>query len=461
LGVRDAPDIIRSSMAQPIGPDIYTVARLNREVRALLQTGLPSLWVEGEVSRVARPASGHLYFELKDPAARVRCVLWRARAALYARDLSEGAQVLVRARATLYEDRGEYQLDVEHLEAAGEGRLRRAFEDLKRRLAAEGLFDAATRRSVPPRPRRIGVITSASGAALHDVLTTLRRRAPWVSIIVYPSSVQGAAATAELCAALATADARAEVDVLLLVRGGGSLEDLWCFNEEALARAIRASRLPVVSGVGHEVDVTIADLAADLRAPTPTAAAELVTADAATLSERAGALGLRLGRAALRSLATRTTRLDHVAHRLTLADPRTRLGQRAQRLDDLEARLQRGMAQRLVSAQQARSLLSQRLLQHSPATRLTAARARLTLAGVRVRAALDRAIAGGRARTTLAARTLHAVSPLATLARGYAIVTDEQDRLIADAAEVAVGDTVRTRLARGRLRLTVTGKEEG
>ena len=254
------------------GRDVYTVARLNHEARALLETGLPSIWITGELSNLSRPASGHWYFTLKDEAAQVRCAMFRQRnqsARVVPRD---GMQVLLRARVGLYEPRGDFQLIVDHLEEAGEGELRRRFEALKLRLAAEGLFDTARKRAPPRLPGRIGVVTSPTGAALRDVIQVLRRRFAAIPVLVYPVPVQGAAAAREIAAMLALADRRAEVDVLLLVRGGGSLEDLWAFNDETLARAIAELSVPLISGIGHEIDFTIADFVADARAPTPSAA---------------------------------------------------------------------------------------------------------------------------------------------------------------------------------------------
>ncbi|HKX58724.1 MAG TPA: exodeoxyribonuclease VII large subunit, partial [Steroidobacteraceae bacterium] len=257
------------------------MSRLNREARALLETGLPSLWITGELSNLSRPASGHWYFSLKDEGAQVRCAMFRQRNLSVRVAPRDGMQVLLRARVGLYEARGEFQLVVDHLEEAGEGELRRRFEALKLKLAAEGLFDAARKRPLPRFPRRIGVVTSPTGAALRDVLHVLGRRFPSVPVLLYPVPVQGAGAAREIASMLAVADRRRDVDVLLLVRGGGSLEDLWAFNDEALARAIAGVGLPVISGIGHEIDFTIADFVADLRAPTPSAAAEIAVPDAA------------------------------------------------------------------------------------------------------------------------------------------------------------------------------------
>src|SRR5688572_24140306 len=261
--------------------DIYTVSRLNREARGLLEAGLPSLWITGELSNLARPASGHWYFTLKDEDAQVRCAMFRQRALAVRVAPRDGMQVLMRARVGLYEARGEFQLVVDHLEEAGEGELRRRFEALKQKLAAEGLFDAARKRALPRFPARIGIVTSVTGAALRDVLHVLRRRCPGVPVLVYPVPVQGAGAPPEIAAMLELADHRREVEVLLLVRGGGSLEDLFAFNDERLARTIAGIGLPLITGIGHEIDFTIADFVADLRAPTPSAAAELAVPDAA------------------------------------------------------------------------------------------------------------------------------------------------------------------------------------
>src|SRR6187399_1267598 len=255
--------------------DVYSVSRLNKEVRLLLESGLPVLWLEGELSNFAAPASGHWYFSLKDNTAQVRCAMWRQRNTQVRFKPKDGMAVLVRARVGLYEPRGEYQLLIEHLEEAGVGALKREFEKLKARLAAEGLFAAERKRPLPAVPRRIGVVSSPTGAAIHDILRVLRARFPAARVLLYPTAVQGAAAVPEIVRAIEAASRRQDCEVLLIARGGGSLEDLWCFNDERVARAIAACRVPTVSGVGHEVDVTIADFVADLRAPTPSAAAEM------------------------------------------------------------------------------------------------------------------------------------------------------------------------------------------
>src|SRR5271169_6511604 len=343
--------------------DIYSVSRLNREVRVLLERGFASLWLEAEISNLARPGSGHWYFSLKDSAAQVRCCMFRQRNMLTAFAPQDGQKVLVRARIGLYEARGEYQLVIDHMEDAGLGALKRQFEELAAKLAAEGLFAPERKRPLPTLPSRIGVITSPTGAAVRDILHVLARRFAAVPVLLYPVAVQGAAAAAEIIAALALAGRRAECDVLILARGGGSLEDLWAFNDEALARAIVASPIPIVSGVGHEIDFTIADFAADVRAPTPSAAAEIVVPDAQEWLKTIRTLGARLRQGMRRRLTDRRERLRWLTGRAALVSPTARLAQQMQSLDDLEDRLTRGMYQRLTELRsdfvERRSLLWQ------------------------------------------------------------------------------------------------------
>ncbi len=314
------------------------MSRLNREARGLLEAGLPSLWITGELSNLSRPASGHWYFTLKDEDAQVRCAMFRQRNLAVRTAPRDGMQVILRARVGLYEARGEFQLVVDHLEEAGEGELRRRFEALKQKLAAEGLFDAARKRTPPRFPRRIGVVTSATGAALRDVLHVLGRRFPAVSVLLYPVPVQGAGAAREIAAMLTLADQRGEVDVLLLVRGGGSLEDLWAFNDENLARTIAGLGLPVIAGIGHEVDFTIADLVADVRAPTPSAAAELAVQDSAAWRETVRVAATRLSSAAERALGRRGDAMRDAARRLARLHPAQAVRERMQRLDELQVR---------------------------------------------------------------------------------------------------------------------------
>ncbi|MBX3702984.1 MAG: exodeoxyribonuclease VII large subunit [Steroidobacteraceae bacterium] len=445
------------TMQDPGGRDIYTVSRLNREARGLLEAGLPSLWITGELSNLSRPASGHWYFTLKDEAAQVRCAMFRQRNLLVRAAPRDGMQVLLRARVGLYEARGDYQLVVDHLEEAGEGELRRRFEALKLRLAAEGLFDAARKRAPPRFPRRIGVVTSATGAALRDVLHVLARRCPVVPVLLYPVPVQGAGAARDIAAALALADARAEVDVLLLVRGGGSLEDLWAFNEESLARAIAATELPVICGIGHEVDFTIADFVADVRAPTPSAAAELAVPDAAAWIASFELAARRLAGAASRALRQRQEAVARAGRRLQSLHPAQALAQRAQRLDELQLRAANAAVRLLASRRDRVARLAAELAARSPAARVVSLSQRFAHAHARLRPALRHRLALARAGLESAARGLQAVSPLATLARGYAIATRAEDgAIVTDAAQAPAGTDLAIRLARGRLRARVT-----
>jgi exodeoxyribonuclease VII large subunit len=441
--------------------DVYTVSRLNREARGLVEGSLGTVWLEGEVSNFLRHGSGHWYFSLKDDAAQVRCAMFRQRNAALGLVPRNGMQVLVRARASLYEPRGEFQLIVDHREEAGEGELRRRYERLKRDLAAEGLFDTARKRPLPRLPRQVGVVTSPTGAAIRDILHVLARRFPAIPVVVYPVPVQGAGAAEAIAAAIRMAGERAEADVLVVGRGGGSLEDLWAFNEEAVVRAVVASPIPVVSAVGHEVDVTLSDLAADLRAPTPSAAAELVVPDAAEWLRTLAAAANRLLGAWRRATTRRDERLAWAGRRLAQLHPALRLEQQSQRLDELGSRLAAALRGRLELDAHRLAARRAELVALSPRAQLAALGRRLAVTSARLPAALAHRLSRSRDRLAGIARALNAVSPLATLERGYAIVTRAADgRVLTDAAEAAPGTEIEARLARGRLRARVLpGKE--
>ena len=445
----------------PPAREVFTISRLNREARALLERGLGSVWLEGEISNLSRPSSGHWYFSLKDESAQVRCAMFRQRNLLVRFPVRDGTQVLARGRVSLYEARGEFQVVVEHLEEAGEGILRRRFEQLKQKLAAEGLFDSRHKQPLPRLPRRIGVVTSPTGAAIRDILHILRRRFPAIPVLVYPVAVQGEAAPREIEAALRLAAARRDCDVLIVARGGGSLEDLWAFNDEAVARAIFACPIPVVSGVGHEVDFTIADFVADERAPTPSGAAERAVPDRAEWLRSLEAGQRRLSLAVRRRIADQRTALLLREQRLARVHPGAVLRQHAQRLDDLEGRL-RIAARAHLERGRSRFAGAQALLQRaSPALRLQALALRLDAARRRLGNAVRGQVGERRQRFELAARALHAVSPLATLDRGYAIVTDSQGRVLQDTAGLRPGERVTARLARGRFAAEVLSVEPG
>lgn len=391
--------------------EILSVSELNREVRQLIEQSLGLVWVEGEISNLARPSSGHLYFSLKDEKAQVRCAMFRQANRRLGFPPVDGLQVLVRARVGLYEPRGDYQLIVEHMEEAGVGALRRRFEALKAKLAAEGLFDAERKKDLPAIPARIGVITSPTGAALRDVLISLRRRFPATKVLIYPTSVQGDKAAGEIVASLERASSRAECDLLILTRGGGSLEDLWPFNEEAVARAVAAVSIPIIVGVGHETDFTIAEFVADLRAPTPSQAAELAVPEQRDFFERLLGIAEGLARFLRRRARDEQQRLDALEHRLSRAHPGVTLRAMRQRVDELEGRIRRALKQALTET---------------------------------------------TSRIRLVERALVTLSPQATLERGYAIVTRPSDgKLLMRSDAVAKGDTIDVRLAQGGLKATV------
>ncbi len=432
--------------------DIYSVTRLNREVRAVLDGSFPLLWIEGEISNLARPSSGHLYFSLKDPQSQVRCALFRTQRLRLRMQPANGMQVLARVRVGLYEPRGDFQLTVEHMETAGEGALRLAFEQRKAKLAAEGLFDSAHKRGLPVFPRQIGIITSSSGAALRDVLSVLRRRFPAIPVIIYPTLVQGEEAPGSIAAALRTACRRAECDVLLLCRGGGSLEDLMAFNDESVAHSIFDCELPIVTGVGHEIDFTIADFVADQRAPTPSAAAELVTPDRSDWFRRNEQLRMRLLSVARRKLMDSTLGLRHLTARVRSLHPGVRLPQQQQRLDGLELRLRRVMQAELQQARSRVANAAARLGSTNPRHRVHALQRLLVQLEGRLWSTLRSELQRSRQRFAKAVHLLDNVSPLATLRRGYSITRRLADReILFDSRSVAPGDRVETRLSSGSL----------
>ena len=423
----------------------------------LLERGFGSLWLEAEISNFSRPSSGHWYFSLKDSGAQVRCAMFRQRNMLCAFAVRDGQKVLVRARIGLYEPRGEYQLIVDHMEDAGLGALKRQFEELSAKLAAEGLFAAERKRALPSLPRRIGVITSPTGAAIRDIIHVLARRFPAAAVLIYPVAVQGAQAAGEIVAALELACRRADCDVLILARGGGSLEDLWAFNDERLARAIAAASIPVVTGIGHEVDFTIADFAADVRAPTPSAAAELVVPDGEEWRNAFVRFGARLQRAVRRRLELHNERLRWLIGRAALVSPAARLSAQAQRLDELEQSLVRALPRRLQEHGERLRWLTRRAELVSPTTRLKQQHERLENLTQRLHRAWRQTISSRREKLLPLSRTLNAISPLATLERGYAIVSVEGGPILRNAADAKSGTIIEARLAKGRIRAKVEG----
>ncbi|MET0071161.1 MAG: exodeoxyribonuclease VII large subunit [Candidatus Thiodiazotropha sp.] len=432
--------------------EIYSVSRLVRETRSVLEGSFPLIWVSGEISNLAQPASGHIYFSLKDEIAQVRCAMFRMKRQKLRFRPENGQQVVLRARVSLYEARGEFQLIVEHMEPAGEGALRLAFEQLKQRLAAEGLFDAGHKQPLPSIPQQLGIITSPSGAAIRDLLTVLKRRFPALPVIVYPVQVQGEGAAEQITAMLQLADRRDECDLLILSRGGGSLEDLQAFNDEGVARAIHACRIPLVTGIGHEIDFTIADFVADQRAATPSAAAELVSPDQSAWLQQLRQLGQRLGLGQKRRLRQLRERLLMLQRRLLRQHPSQRLQQRSQRLDELGQRLRQAQQLQLVTLKHRLEKHFSRLARLSPQQRIEGQRHRYRLNTERLRQAMERRLRDQQTRLSQLARDLDTLSPLNTLNRGYAIVSREEDKhIIRASSEVNKGDRVRARLSQGGL----------
>ncbi|GAA6131054.1 exodeoxyribonuclease VII large subunit [Halopseudomonas sabulinigri] len=432
--------------------DVLSVSQLNARARQLLEDVFPRIWVEGELSNLARPSSGHLYFSLKDDRAQIRCACFRQHAARLKLALKDGLQVRARGRVSLYEGRGDYQLIVDSIEPAGDGALRQAFDALKAKLMAEGLFEQTLKRPLPAHPTRIGVITSASGAAVRDIISVFQRRAPFIELVIVPSAVQGREAAPQLVRALELAD-RGGFDALIISRGGGSLEDLWPFNEEIVARAVAGCQTPIISAVGHETDVSICDFVADVRAPTPSAAAELLSPDSQALLRQVEQLERRLVQRLRERLARARLQLDSLRQRLR--HPGERLSQQAQRLDELELRLQRALAQQLTQQQQRLGHLRTRLQTQHPGRRLGQLREQLQQLDLRLPRAMQQQLKQQRKQLEQAAQTLHLVSPLATLGRGYSILLDDQGTPVRSAATTQPGQRLKARLHDGELNVRV------
>ncbi|MEW8405052.1 MAG: exodeoxyribonuclease VII large subunit [Candidatus Thiodiazotropha taylori] len=440
--------------------EIFSVSRLVRETRAILEASFPLLWVSGEISNLAQPASGHIYFSLKDEAAQVRCAMFRMKRQRLRFQPENGQQVLIRAKVSLYEARGEFQLIAEHMEPAGEGALRFAFEQLKQKLAAEGLFDTEQKKPIPVPPKQLGLITSPSGAAVRDLLSVLKRRFPALPVIIYPVQVQGEDAARQIVQMLKLAERRQECDLLILSRGGGSLEDLQAFNEEQVARAIHQLSIPVVTGIGHEIDFTIADFVADRRAATPSAAAELVTPDQLEWQQRLHAVTRRLKQNQQQRLQQLQQHFSALLKRLQIQHPKRHLQQQAQRLDELSDRLSRQFHFNLLQKHQRIDRLHTRLARQTPEQRLKRLMQQTTNLEQRLHRAVTQRLNREQTRFTQLGRDLHNLSPLNTLGRGYAIVSSPTtNAIITDVAEVELGDELQARLHKGSLICQVVKKK--
>ncbi|HET7097348.1 MAG TPA: exodeoxyribonuclease VII large subunit [Casimicrobiaceae bacterium] len=436
---------------------VVPVSLLVGSARLLLERQLGLMWVSGEISNFTRAASGHCYFNLKDADAQARCVLFRSKAQLAGVALRDGLSVEVRAVPSIFEPRGEFQLNVETVRLAGVGALYEKFERLKARLAAEGWFAEARKRPLPEFPRAIGVVTSPRAAALRDVVTTLARRWPALSVVVYPAAVQGTGAASEIARAIAAANAHARVDVLIVARGGGSIEDLWAFNEEIVARAVFESAIPIVSGVGHETDFTICDFVADVRAPTPTGAATLATPDGRAVSGALAALSTRFRRAGMRALETRIQRTDNLARRLI--HPAARLAQQRRDMVNLAARLARAWRSELNAARQRIDGGRGRVLWLI--RRQLPQRVRVASLGDGLRRGAAARVERSRARVATLEQNLAHLNPREVLARGYAIVAKSDGSIVDDAARLSIGDAVALAFARGSAEATITRPKVG
>jgi len=435
----------------PLRRDIYTVSRLNREVRSVLEGSFPLLWIEGEISNLARPSSGHIYFSLKDSNAQVRCAMFRMKRQLLRFQPENGITVQVRARVGLYEGRGEFQLIIEHMEAGGEGALRQAFEALKLKLSTEGLFDTERKKTLPEIPQKVGVITSPSGAAVRDVLTVMARRFPSTPVLIYPVAVQGENASREIVEAIQLANRRRECDLLILTRGGGSLEDLMAFNEERVARAIADSTIPIISAVGHEIDFTIADFVADQRAPTPSAAAEVATPDGIELIQNVEQLHRRHYRQVKQQLEITRQRFLTLNQRLHRVHPESRLQQQTQLLDSLELRLKtailRGIAQRRENLQ----LIDTQLGAVTPQYTLERQNHRIAQLLHRLSNAINKITDSRKQSLAVCVSKLNTLSPLATLERGYSITLGPSSKVIQSTSALSIGDKIETLLETGKV----------
>lgn len=435
-----------------VNQEILTVSQLNKCARSLLEEVFAGVWVVGEISNLARPASGHIYFTLKDQQAQIRCALFRQYALKVREALRDGVAIKAYGKVSLFEGRGDYQLIIERLEAAGDGSLKLAFELLQKKLAEEGLFAVELKKSLPHYPKRIGIVTSPTGAVIRDIISVFRRRAPQVELFLVPTAVQGKEATAQIIKALQIAD-RQHFDAIILARGGGSLEDLWCFNEEMVARAIAACQTVVVSGVGHETDVTISDFVADIRAPTPSAAAELLAPHQQDWFEQLGQLQQRLKRAVFQLVERYQITLESVRKRLR--HPAERMQQNSQRLDDLELRLLQNFKHKLLNYQQQAEHLIKRLLAQHPSKQLVSLRQQLIVTEQQLKQLIQAKLKQSHWQLASQMQALQIVSPLATLERGYSILSTAQGEIIQTAEQVQRGQILQARLNKGQLAVKV------
>jgi exodeoxyribonuclease VII large subunit len=430
---------------------IWSVSALNFEIKTMLEKGIGTIWIEGEISNLARPASGHWYFSLKDNRAQLRAAMFKNRNGRVSFKPENGQQVLVRAQVTLYEARGEYQVIIDHMEEAGTGLLMQQYEALKKKLSAEGLFDASRKKKIPAQARHIGLITSASGAAIRDALSVIERRSPQSEVTVIATPVQGEQATPQIVRAIQQANRFAKCDVILLIRGGGSLEDLWCFNEEAVARAMYESKCPIVTGIGHEIDFTIADFVADFRAPTPSVAAETVTMDQYEVMTRFDILSARLTRQMQVQLLAQFERLMELEKRLYRFHPRRSMENLKQRMEFALARLKSFQTSLFVDRQNRLNLAMEQFSHYNPKARMLSARDQLDNLEHHLLIAMKNRLELKRHQFKLQARTLDNMSPLKTLSRGFATVIKNK-ALISSVTQLKSDDAIEIRFKDGEIR---------
>jgi exodeoxyribonuclease VII large subunit len=435
---------------QTTAKNILTVSKLNRLARTVLEAEIGQIWLSAEISNFVAASSGHWYFTLKDDRAQVKGAMFKGANRKVQQKPKEGDKVLVKANISLYEPRGDYQIIVEHMEPEGEGQLKQQFDMLKRQLASEGIFSQEYKKPIPETVLKVGVVTSPTGAALHDILTVLKRRNPAIDVVIYPSQVQGDSAASLICAAITQANLRNEVDVLIVGRGGGSLEDLWCFNNEQVARTIFASTIPIISAVGHEIDVSIADFVADMRAPTPSAAAELVSQDQSSLNNKTLVLQDKLIKAFGRLQQVRTHQHQNVKQRLLQNHPQKQLEQKSQYVDQLQTTLHSAIKQSLTQVKQQQQHIQSRLSLSSPRKRLQQHRLGLQQLQSKLQKSCQQIVDNKKQKLFTSMHLLDTVSPLATLARGYSI-SFKRGEIVKSIQQVQVGDILVTRLENGEI----------
>ena len=438
---------------------VISVSELNKKAKSLLEKGIPKLWIEGEISNLAKPASGHMYFSLKDKMSQIRCAWFKQRQLQNTLNIANGSKMLALGKIGLYEPRGEYQFIVEKMEIAGEGDLKRKYEDLKKKLSAEGIFSEENKSELPNLPKRIGVITSPSGAAVQDILTVLNRRFPIIPIIIFPVAVQGEQAAPQIQNALEKANFRADCDLLILARGGGSLEDLWAFNEEIVARAIFDSEIPIISAIGHETDVTISDFTADLRAPTPSGAAELAVPDQHDWIKSIDNISEKINTIITQQINSKSQLSDWINKRLSQSSPKMTVKRQIEKSNNLKKILSSSILQNLSKQDKNIHQLKSNLNEVSPRLKIHTQFSRIKELNQKIISCSNHLLEGLNNRIKLASKTLNSVSPLRTLDRGYAIARDAKTKnVIMSADNIEIENDIEVKLAKGEIKVTVIEK---